>query len=362
MKKIKILQLVDSLNVGGAEVLAVNIANALSEEESLKSYLCVTRKEGLLKEKINSNRVKYLFLKRKKKIDIKAFQKLITFCKYEKINVIHAHTNSFFMAFVVRLFCCKIKIVWHNHTGNNTNLKGFKLYMLKMMSYRFNTIINVNGALNLWSEKELNAKNSFFLNNFPFFQNVKFKTILKGEQGKRIVCLAAFRPEKDHLNLVNAFQLLLVENKDLTLHLVGESKNDAYSDSIYNFIKNNKLEEKVFIYGVCSDIKNILKQASVGVLSSKNEGLPVSLLEYGLASLPVITTDVGECNQIVTKINPQFLVPKSDSIALFEVLNRVIHLRDEEKKFYGDKFKNLVKNEYSQNQFIKKLIKIYLTF
>ena len=40
------------------------------------------------------------------------------------------------------------------------------------------------------------------------------------------------------------------------------------------------------------DIKNILHQATLGVLSSKSEGLPVALLEYGLASLPVVATNV----------------------------------------------------------------------
>ena len=50
-KKIKVLQLIDSLQVGGAEVLAVNIANALSKQ-GLVSHLCATRTEGPLKENI----------------------------------------------------------------------------------------------------------------------------------------------------------------------------------------------------------------------------------------------------------------------------------------------------------------------
>lgn len=360
MKKVKVLQLIDSLSVGGAEVLAVNIANALSKEKSIASYLCTTREEGLLKEKIDLVSSKYLFLKRKKTLDIKAFRQLISFCRREKIEIIHAHTNSFFMAFIVRLFYTKIKIVWHNHTGNNINLKGLKLYILKIISFNFETIINVNKPLNIWSTNELNSKKSIFLNNFPFFKKVKNQTLLKGEQGKRIVCLAAFRPEKDHLNLLKAFQLIANENRGWTLHLVGEPKNDSYSDSIYNFIKNHDLENKVFVYGVCSDIKNILEQATIGVLSSKNEGLPVSLLEYGLASLPVVTTDVGECSQIINKINPLFLVPKSDSIALFEALNKIIQLTADEKKMYGDKLQCLVEKEYSQDQFVQNLLKIYL--
>ena len=41
---------------------------------------------------------------------------------------------------------------------------------------------------------------------------------------------------------------------------------------------------------------------TIGVLASKFEGLPVALLEYGLAKLPVVITDVGECNKVVTHL------------------------------------------------------------
>tara|TARA_B100000809_G_scaffold105703_1_gene104252 strand:+ start:51383 stop:52468 length:1086 start_codon:yes stop_codon:yes gene_type:complete len=359
MKNIKVLQLIDSLNVGGAEVLAVNIANGLSKE-SVKSYLCVTRVEGLLKDRIDLKSVSYLYLSRKLTLDINASRRLINFCKKEKINIIHAHSNSFFMAVIVRIFYSSVKIVWHNHTGNNINLRGLKLNILKVLSYWFEVIINVNNPLNNWSTKVLHSKKNIFINNFPVFQKVTNRTILKGEENKRIVCLAAFRAQKDHLNLLKAFQLLLVNNNDWTLHLVGERKKDAYTESIYAYIKINNLQDHVFIYGVCSDIKNILQQATIGVLSSDSEGLPVALLEYGLSGLPVVTTDVGECGQIINKINTSFLVPKSDSIALFDAINGVIHLTLDERRFFGEKFQRLVMEKYSHNKFIEKLIKIYL--
>jgi glycosyltransferase involved in cell wall biosynthesis len=358
MKEIKVLQLIDSLDVGGAEILAVNIANNLAVE-GVQSYICATRKEGALKENINNN-VNYFFLKRMKIIDFDVIFKLKKYLKKEKIQIIHSHSTSYFIAVCVKFFYPKIKIIWHNHTGANVNLKGPKLFILKFYSVFFDTIISVNKSLNSWSTQKLNSKNNVFINNFPFFQKTNKNTVLKGENDKRIVCLASFRPEKDHLNLLKAFHSILVHNKNWTLHLIGESKNDTYSKGVYIFIKENKLEERVFTYGVCTDIKNILEQATIGVLSSKSEGLPLSLLEYGFSKLPVVITDVGECGHIVNKINSSFLVPKSDSIALSDAINKVIHLSEKDKKYYGEKFYELVKDEYSYEQFIQKLIKIYL--
>ena len=64
IKKIRVLQLIDSLQVGGAEVLAVNISNSLSKQ-GIVSHLCATRTEGPLKENLDPT-VEYLFLERKK--------------------------------------------------------------------------------------------------------------------------------------------------------------------------------------------------------------------------------------------------------------------------------------------------------
>ena len=66
----KVVQLIDSLDPGGAERLAVTFANILSQEID-GSFLCSTRQEGLLKASIK-NEVGYLFLNRKWIFDLKA--------------------------------------------------------------------------------------------------------------------------------------------------------------------------------------------------------------------------------------------------------------------------------------------------
>ena len=66
----KVLQIIDSLKAGGAERMAVNIANVLAKEGH-DSHLCVTRKEGLLQQAIDPE-VAYLFLNKKGKIGWRA--------------------------------------------------------------------------------------------------------------------------------------------------------------------------------------------------------------------------------------------------------------------------------------------------
>jgi glycosyltransferase involved in cell wall biosynthesis len=281
VKKLKVLQIIDSLNVGGAEVLAVNIANGLSKY-TVESHICVTRKEGPLKKKISS-RVGYLFLNRTTTIDFKAILKLNTYINKNKIQIVHAHSTSSFIAFCIKLLQPKIKIIWHNHTGAYIYLSGNKLRVLKICANFINVIINVNKDLDNWSKNILKHKNSRYVPNFSNFNDLSLSTKLKGTKDKRITCLANFREVKDHLNLLKAFKIVLETNAEWTLHLVGKNYEDAYSTSILSFIDRHQLGENIFLYGMCSDIKNILKQTEIGVLSSKSEGLPISLLEYGLS-------------------------------------------------------------------------------
>ncbi|WP_299048813.1 glycosyltransferase [uncultured Polaribacter sp.] len=356
MKKLGVIQIIDSLNTGGAEVLAVNIANSLIEK-NVKSHICVTRTEGDLIENINKN-VGYLFLEKKKKIDLRVILKLKKYLKLNNISIIHAHSTSYFIAFCVKLLYPNIKIIWHDHYGSSQNLAKRPLFPIKYVSFFFELTISVNSDLKKWAENNLLCSNVIFLNNFPLFVKTEVKTILKGENHRRIVHLAAFRDQKDHENLINAFELFMVNNKQWTLHLVGRVKKDSYSKKILKLIKQKGLQNHIFVYGSCLDISNILQQSTIGVLSSKSEGLPISLLEYGLAKLPVIVTDVGECANVVFDNKSGLVVKPKNFVELSEKLEILSNSKDKRKELREQHQKNILKN-YSKEVFLDKLITLY---
>ena len=355
-KELSIIQVIDSLETGGAEVLSVNVANLL-KEEGLNSHICVTRKEGRLKENINT-KVGYLFLARKKTIDFKAIVTLKKYIKKNNIKIIHAHSSSLFIACCVKFLYPKVKLFWHDHYGKSQDLEKRPYFFLKIMSFFIDSIISVNSSLKEWAENTLNCNKVFFLNNFPSLSNLEKKTFLKGIDGKRIVHLAAFRAQKDHETLIEAFSLSLEKNKDWTLHLVGNMNKDAYAYKILDLIEAKGLKKHIFVYGSQLDIKHILSQATIGVLSSKSEGLPIALLEYGLAKLPVVITNVGECSKVVENGESGIVVEKENSTAFATALEMYISDKDKRESF-GEMHYNNVQKKYSQQGFISQLIKIY---
>jgi len=354
LNKLKVLQIIDSLNVGGTEVLTVNLANSFLDY-GVESYLCSTRQRGELENKINKN-VNYIHLGKKYIIDVKALLKLKAFIKKNDICIINVHSTSLFFACCLKLLYPKIKLFWHNHTGANIGLKGVKFKIIKFLSNFITGIINVNKDLDTWSKNKLKHKNTIQLNNFPVFNDLKKKTKLKGVENKRIVCLAALRQEKDHLMLIESFKRVSRLKPEWTLHLVGKDYNDNYSVKIKKTIKDNNLKDVVYLYNICSDIKNILEQSNIGVLSSKSEGLPISLLEYGLAHLPVLVTDVGDCKKVINHKKATVKPENSDIYgkALIEIIENN-SLRNE----ISQTLNNNVVKIYSKEKFIIKIKKLY---
>lgn len=352
----RVLQLIDSLHSGGAERVAVNFANALVAEID-KSFLCTTRQEGVLKSNLNSE-VGYLFLRKRSVIDFKAIKILNRFIKNERIDIVHAHSTSFFLATIVKLLNQKIKVVWHDHYGNSEFLDKRKAVMIKLCSNYFDFIFCVNKNLEYWAKKNLKFQNVLYLPNFAILKDVKPQTSLSGLDGKRIVCLANLREQKDHFTLIKAFKEVLKKHSDWSLHLVGKDFLDDYSKKLKKELESNKLTNNVFLYGSRPDIKNILGQCEIGLLSSKSEGLPLAILEYGMSKLAVICTKVGECESVIVDKNYGILVNPEDVNELYLATKYLIENKSARLKI-AIEINKKIQEEFSPEVIINSVLNIY---
>ena len=351
-----VLQIIDSLDAGGAERMAVNIANEL-QAAGHESHLCVTRKEGLLKTAIDKE-VGYIFIEKKGKLGWKALNKLKDYIKDHQIEVIHAHSTSAFTAVVVLfLLKSKPKLIWHDHYGKANQLEARPLKVLRFLSGYFNQVISVNQLLKTWALKELKCDSVIYLENFATATlHQELQSPLAGREHKRIVCLANLREQKDHLNLLKAFEILKKECPEWSLHLCGKDFNDDYSLRIKQAIEQRDLMDHVFLLGSRADVGAVLNACDIAVLSSRSEGLPVALLEYGLHHLPVVVTDVGACKEVVSKFG---IVVESEnaqllSAALLKLVNNKI-----QREEYATQFHNHVIDNYGSKRYVEKLVSIY---
>lgn len=350
----RIIQIIDSLEAGGAERMAVNYANALFPEVGF-SGLVVTRKEGLLFNQIHPS-VSYLFLKKKRRLDLNAVFKLRSYVLKNKVTHIHSHSTSFFLAFLLKLTLPSLKIIRHDHYGNNEFLENRPHLILRLTAFFFDGVIAVNQNLKNWSEQVLKSKNVIYFPNFTCRDiNINEYTNLNGSDGKRIISLANLRSQKNHFLLLEVAEKLKESHSDWTFHLVGQDFGDEYSRTIKQIVEKKKLGETVFFYGSKKDILNILDQADIAILTSNSEGLPVSLLEYGKQKKAVVVTDVGEVKHIIRHKKNGLLVPSLNPEAFYNALIECIE--DEQLRInLGKRLFETVSEKFSEKLIIKKYL------
>jgi glycosyltransferase involved in cell wall biosynthesis len=225
----------------------------------------------------------------------------------------------------MKLFYPKIKIIWHDHNGLSEFISVHNFYILKKASFFFNGIIGVNYQIKNWAKIKLKCKVVIYLPNFTNIEvSTQKETVLKGLNGKRILCLANLRDQKNHFLLLEVAEKLKKTKPDWTFHLVGKDFEDNYSAKIKGLIQRKKLGNTVFVYGSKNDVNNIINQADIAILTSKSEGLPVALIEYGLMSKPVILTNVGEIPFIIQDDINGFIVGVNEVEMFYERLIQLI--------------------------------------
>ena len=354
-KEIRILQLIDSLEAGGAERMAVTYANALHQELGFSALAC-TRAEGMLKQQVASG-VVYAFLARKSFFDFAALLRLYSLINQHHISHIHAHSSSVFFAVLLKVLYPRVRLLWHDHYGKSEMLEQRPFWALRIASLFVYQIISVNQQLVHWSIEKLWCKKVTYLPNFTFSNTLTSVTQLHGTTGKRIICLSNLRPQKNHLLLLEVAKTISKSHPEYTFHLVGKDFNDDYSATIKHAILSNNLENQVFLYGSCDDIPAILKQSTIGILTSDSEGLPIALLEYGFYNLPVVVTAVGEIPEVVTHDKEGFVVPKQDSLAFIKALQELLNNPNLQVTF-ARQFHQKIRAEYSEKAVLDHYLKL----
>jgi glycosyltransferase involved in cell wall biosynthesis len=113
--------------------------------------------------------------------------------------------------------------------------------------------------------------------------------------GFTLVTVARLDPPKDHATLLQAIARIGGQIPDLRLLVVG---GGSLESRLRELSRELGIERCVEFLGKRHDVGNWLARAHVFVLSSKSEGLPISMLEAMAAGLPMILSDVGGIREV----------------------------------------------------------------
>jgi glycosyltransferase involved in cell wall biosynthesis len=352
----KVMQMVDSLSIGGTERMSVNIANALSDAQ-IANTLLVSR-EGHELAGFMNNPGNISYLSKRSRFDLKTFLKVNRSIKSSRPDVLHCHSSSVYWGALLKMLNPQLKLIFHDHYGLNEGMKPGDRPLLRFISGQIDGVIAVNDKLMNWAHQAMKTKadNIIQLDNFPYLPEVKANK----PATKTIVHLANFRPQKDHKTLIEAIRLLVQKTgstgQQLQVLLVGDDNIDAaYTQLIKDCISSSDLREIISITGPRNDVAHILAKAHLGVLSSVSEGLPVSVLEYGLSGLPVVCTNVGQCSKLLKAGDLGWLVPPGNAVELSKAIGEALDTSTQAKaNRFATQFQQYVKSHFGPESFVEK--------
>jgi glycosyltransferase involved in cell wall biosynthesis len=212
-----------------------------------------------------------------------------------------------------KIYKCRV-ISWeHFNTFINWHTFSSKLgrWMAAKLSYKV-VLLTEKDKCNF--QLKYNSKNAICIQNPITIANDNNVNINTGN----VLAIGRLTEQKGFSYLLKAWKLVSEKSKDWKLIIVGEGE---LKQVLINQIEHLGLTEYVDILSPTIEIDKHYKNASIFVMSSLFEGLPLVLLEAKSFGLPIVSFDCETGPGIIVRDNTDgFLVPVGDVKSLSEKL------------------------------------------
>ena len=327
----RILQVITSLEMGGAETLVINLIPRLQALGHVVD-LCVfdsTETPLTSRLKFESPQTKIYALGHGVYNPFYIL-KLVKIMK--NYDIVHTHNSSPQLFVAIANLSSRAKIVSTEHTTSNRK-REWKWYapIESWMYGQYNHVICISQIAEeklreymggVWLDKTNPKYNQISTIN----NGVDVKAISDAspnsellslkEDRKAILMVAGFRDAKDQDTIVKT--LALLNGNDFEVWFAGVG---IRQEIVKQLAVSLGVSDRVRFLGLRTDIPNVLRAADVIVMSSHWEGLSLSNVEGMSAHKPFIASDVNGLKEVTKGYG--LLFPHEDAEALAEEINRL---------------------------------------
>ena len=299
--------------------------------------------------------------------NIKAFINLIKIQNMNNYDIIHVHTPiAAIYGRLLKLKFPNLKTIYTAH-GYHFLKGGSKLGWLiyypieKVMAKFSDVIININKEDYEITKTKLKPKKCFLLHGVGLDLN-KYKKLSDNEICNKkkelnikkddfvILMIAEINKNKNHIQLINAIEILKEKYSNIKAICIGEGKK---LEELKKVILSKNLQNNIFMVGYREDVNCFINISDIGVLMSYREGLPRNIMEFMACGRKVIGTNIRGCRDLISSDDIGTLVNVGDYKATASAIEKYYLLKDKEFKI-SDEIK-----KYDIESINKELLKIY---
>lgn len=343
--RIKFLQVISGLNVGGAERVVLELTKGLEQrgEKVGVAYLLDQTKLMIQYSDLSSPFFNLNVSKKNPVSFIKAVYQLSKIVKNHHIQLIHAHMfHALVLCILVKLFNKDVKLVFTSHS-----FAGFG--KLRSILIRFTR--KLRAADIVFSKQQhsnLNSERTLIIGNGVQAENTKIN-FSENREIRKFIIVGRLSALKDHQLLIKNFAKLSDQSTELWIVGDGELRS-----MLENLVQEYNLVSRIKFWGLQQDVRHFLRQSDCFIISSKWEGLPMALLEAAMVGLPVISTPVGAVPELLENNRGYIATRENLSLVMEYVLNH-----PEEAYTRALNLQEWVESHYSAQAMVDKHINLY---
>jgi glycosyltransferase involved in cell wall biosynthesis len=365
----KVFYLLDSLNIGGTEVQAVELATRLNSEQYDVTLGCL-RARGPLLEKLKGSAVSVCEFYPKGGFDsvhgIYQMFRLAVFLRRGGYQIVHTHDLYANVLGISAAVIARIPVIISSQRdlGHLDLYKSRRRIWLRRLQKLSTAVLTNAHAVreavlaedHFAPDKVRVIYNGVDLERFAHRSQDRSWLAPTGSQERWIVLVGNMHGDvKGHPVLIAAAQTVVREFADVRFLLAGDGQRRK---DFEEQVERLGIAKHFLFLGRRDDVPRILSCSDIGVLPSKAEGLPNAVLEYLAAGLPTVASRVGGNAEIIQDGKTGLLVPPEDSSALAAAILRLLR----NPGFAADLGKNgqdFVSSEFSFQRLIAKTDQMY---
>lgn len=257
-----------------------------------------------------------------------AVRQLAKTLQQDRIRVVHTHNSGAMIYGALAAKLAGVRAVIHTRHGQRFGATRRQNWAFALISRLIDRVVGVSEDSARQCVREgVSAKrvrtiwNGIDLTRFTFAGSTA--------RGPAVL-VARLVPEKDLPTLLEAVALVVTHEPTFRLLIAGDGPCMPEARAALDRLG---LHDHVQLLGACRDVPSVLRQASLFVLSSRTEGISLTLLEAMACGLPVVATQVGGNAEVVQHGQTGWLVPAGDPRQLADAVERLWRAPDQCRQF-----------------------------
>lgn len=363
---VKILQIIDLLQWGGAQKMQVFLAEQLQNRDVELTIVSLNASMGSpVPDVLRQRGMRVVVFPFPKFLSFRSFWGLFDFIRREKFDLIHTHlTYSNILGTIIGRMTGTPVIASLRTAGYDPRYHRPLRQLVETVVVKYGAqriMANGRAVAELGRKRFAPRKIDTLLNAIDLpaplsdGERLALRTELTGDATRPIVIsVGRLDLPKGFPDLIEAFAIVKRSQPRAALVIAGDG---PLCEELESQVKQLQLEETVFLLGQRDDVPHLLKAGDLYISSSHWEGLPVSVLEAMASGLPVLATSVGDMPYLVLPETGILVPPHQPGQLAQEILSLLSQPKRLEQM--GAAGREHIQKNFSPAVWVRQLLTLY---